>query len=66
MQMEWFDHSGQIVHAISELLELHSLIDVTLAADGKQIKVHRLILAAASDYFRVSEIQINLLKWMKQ
>jgi hypothetical protein len=30
------------------------LLDVTITAEGKKLKAHRVILSAASTYFRVS------------
>ena len=54
MQLEWSRHSDQVVSAISGLLETdQSLKDVTLSAQGRQLKAHRLMLAAASEYFKV-------------
>ena len=53
MMLEWGHHASQLVGAISDLLKKESLLDVTLAAGGKQMKVHKVILSAASDYFKV-------------
>ena len=54
MQLEWSRHSDQVVSAISRLLDTdQSLKDVTLSAQGRQLKAHRLMLAAASEYFKV-------------
>ena len=54
MQLEWSRHSAQVVSAISGLLDTdQSLKDVTLSAQGRQLKAHRLMLAAASEYFKV-------------
>lgn len=36
---------------MSILLNTKSLLDITLAAEGKFIKAHRVILAASSKYF---------------
>jgi hypothetical protein len=55
MQLEWSQHSAQLVGAICGLHSSdQSLKDVTLSAQGRQLKAHKLMLAAASDYFRVS------------
>lgn len=54
MQLEWSEHSGEMVGAISKLLKAEELLDLTLSAGGKTLRVHRLILSAASEYFRVS------------
>ena len=54
MQLEWSRHSEQVVSAIRGLQEIdQSLKDVTLSAGGRQLRAHRLMLAAASDYFKV-------------
>ena len=53
MQLEWVGHSGQLVDGVSELLDASQLVDVTLMAEGKKLRAHRLILSAASTYFRV-------------
>lgn len=52
MYLEWNCHSNQLVKSISQLWERGTLWDVTLTAEGKQLKAHRLILSAASDYFQ--------------
>ena len=39
------------------LFQDNDLTDVTLMAEGKQIKAHRLILSAYSPYFKVSQSQ---------
>lgn len=38
---------------IFSFLQDEKLTDVTLTADGKMVKAHKLILAAASKYFEV-------------
>ena len=57
MQLEWSRHSEQVVSAIRGLQEAdqQSLKDVTLSAGGRQLRAHRLMLAAASDYFKVQD-----------
>lgn len=53
MQLEWVDHSVQLLEGVSDLLKASKLVDVTITAEGKKIRAHRLILSAASTYFRV-------------
>ena len=56
MQLEWSRHSEQVVSAISGLQSSdQSLKDVTLSAQGRQLRAHRLMLAAASEYFKVRD-----------
>ena len=35
------------------MLHRQSLLDITLAAEGKYLKAHKVVLAAASKYFEV-------------
>lgn len=42
------------------LWQKQQLVDVTLAADGRFVHVHRIVLCASSDYFQVA---ISKLKW---
>lgn len=50
--LEWKNQSAFLVHALSSLRQNDTLTDCTIAADGKHIKAHRLILCACSPYFR--------------
>ena len=54
MQLEWINHPVQLLEGVSDLLKASKLVDVTITAEGKKIRAHRLILSAASTYFRVS------------
>ena len=56
MQLEWVNHSSQLLDGVSELLNSEDLLDVTITAEGKKIRAHRVILSAASSYFKVSYI----------
>ena len=59
MQVEWSDHPRDLVSRLSALLASHSMLDITLAAEGRFIKAHKVILAASSKYFEVNIIIIN-------
>jgi len=64
MQLSWTSHSSQLIDGIAEILDKNELLDVTLTAEGKQIRAHKIILSAASTYFRVSfKFIIMLLKF---
>jgi len=53
MLLEWPEHSKKIIEGVNSLhTDLSAFHDVTLSAEGKQIKAHRVILAAASTYFK--------------
>lgn len=54
MQLEWQDHSVNLVKSMSDLLDNRCLLDLVISAEGKQVKAHRLVMAAASDFFKVS------------
>ncbi|XP_059350479.1 protein tramtrack, beta isoform-like isoform X3 [Daphnia carinata] len=51
-RLHWKNHSPNFVTVFSQLLNTESLVDVTLAADGKQIQAHRVVLSACSTYFQ--------------
>ena len=53
--LKWNNHRSTILSVMDMLLEEESLVDVTLSADGQFIRAHRVILAACSPYFRVSQ-----------
>ena len=53
MQVEWPDHPRGLVSRLSSLLSSGSLLDITLAAEGRLIRAHKVILAASSKYFEV-------------
>ena len=57
-KVSWKDHHPYLIQLVHSLLERESLVDVTLAAEGQFIRVHRLILGACSHYF---EVNIELL-----
>ena len=47
------DHGPQLTARLSRLLAAQQLLDVSLAAEGRVIRAHRVVLAAASKYFEV-------------
>jgi BTB/POZ domain len=55
-RLHWKNHSPNFVSVFSQLLNTESLVDVTLACDGKQIQAHRVVLSACSTYFQVYKI----------
>lgn len=48
------NHHSKLSSRISELLSTNNLVDCTLAAEGKFLKAHRVILSVSSPYFAVS------------
>lgn len=60
MLLEWPEHSKKLIEGVNSLhTNFAAFHDVTLSAEGKQIKAHRVILAAASTYFKVSKLTIS-------
>ena len=59
MLLEWPEHDKKLVEGLSNLHQLNAFHDVTLSAEGKQIKAHRVILASASTYFKVIINDVN-------
>ena len=53
--LKWNGHYATIVSMLDSLLQKESLVDVTLAAEGKFINVHRFMLFACSTYFEVNK-----------
>ena len=60
--LRWNNHHSTLVSVMDALLQKGTLVDVTLAAEGKSIQVHRLVLCACSNYFQVSLI-LNRIWW---
>ena len=61
--LKWNSHHSTIISMMDYLLERESLTDVTLAAEGKFVNVHRFMLFACSPYFEVifcSSIRLKL------
>ena len=53
--MDWPNHASQLVGDIGRLRQRGELFDVVLSAEGKHARAHRVVLAAASEYFHVSK-----------
>ncbi|XP_016840247.1 broad-complex core protein isoforms 1/2/3/4/5-like isoform X3 [Nasonia vitripennis] len=50
--LRWNNHSLNFVTVFESLLKAEAFTDVTVAADGVQIKCHKMVLAACSTYFQ--------------
>ncbi|CAK1549255.1 unnamed protein product [Leptosia nina] len=50
--LSWADHLESISKGLSSLQQKEELVDMTLAADGHFIKVHKVIMAIASQFFK--------------
>lgn len=51
--LRWNNHPANLVSVFSGLYSSETLVDVTLAAEGKHIQAHKMLLSACSDYFQV-------------
>ncbi len=55
--LRWNNHPSNLVSVFSGLFSSETLVDVTLAAEGKHIQAHKMLLSACSDYFQVPPVQ---------
>ncbi|XP_019766192.1 longitudinals lacking protein, isoforms J/P/Q/S/Z isoform X8 [Dendroctonus ponderosae] len=49
--LRWNNHQSTLVSVFDSLLEHEKLVDCTLAAEGKLLKAHKVVLSACSPYF---------------
>lgn len=54
--LRWNNHQSTLISVFDTLLENETLVDCTLAAEGKFLKAHKVVLSACSPYFAVSII----------
>lgn len=52
--LRWNNHQSTLVAVFDTLLENGTLVDCTLAAEGKFLNAHKVVLSACSPYFEVS------------
>ncbi|RXG72424.1 Broad-complex core protein isoforms 1/2/3/4/5 [Armadillidium vulgare] len=50
--LRWNNFQSNIVTSFEALLDREEFVDVTLTAEGKSLKAHRVLLSACSPYFR--------------
>ena len=48
----WNNHPVNLVSVFTGLYHSETLVDVTLAAEGKHLQAHKMLLSACSDYFQ--------------
>jgi hypothetical protein len=51
--LRWNNHQPNFISVFSSLLLNETLVDVTLAAEGRQLQAHKVVLSACSSYFQV-------------
>ncbi|XP_071634119.1 uncharacterized protein [Temnothorax longispinosus] len=49
--LRWNNHQSTLIQNFDTLLESGTLVDCTLAAEGKTLKAHKVVLSACSPYF---------------
>jgi len=49
--LRWNNHQSTLISVFDTLLESETLVDCTLAAEGKFLKAHKVVLSACSPYF---------------
>uniref|UniRef100_A0A0A9XPR6 Protein bric-a-brac 2 n=1 Tax=Lygus hesperus TaxID=30085 RepID=A0A0A9XPR6_LYGHE len=50
--LRWNNHLPNFISVFTNLLTKELLVDVTLAAEGKQLQAHKVVLSACSTYFQ--------------
>ena len=56
VNLHWAGHQSALVGLMQEMLAQDNFLDVTLAAEGQHINVHRFALMASSPYFKVRKL----------
>lgn len=64
--LRWNNHQSTLIQNFDTLLESGTLVDCTLAAEGKYLKAHKVVLSACSPYFEVSLIFLIIFNWQKK
>ncbi|KAJ2954124.1 hypothetical protein O0L34_g2346 [Tuta absoluta] len=50
--LRWNNHQPNFISMFTSLLNTQTLVDVTLAAEGKHLQAHKVVLSACSNYFQ--------------
>ena len=50
--LKWNNYQENLLSVFDQLLHQESLVDVTLATEGKSLKCHKVVLSACSSYFK--------------
>ncbi|XP_015517421.1 longitudinals lacking protein, isoforms H/M/V isoform X1 [Neodiprion pinetum] len=50
--LRWNNHQPNFISVFSNLLNNETLVDVTLAAEGRHLQAHKVVLSACSTYFQ--------------
>ncbi|KAK7869678.1 hypothetical protein R5R35_010036 [Gryllus longicercus] len=52
LSLRWQDHHEALLAVFENLLRSNTLVDCTLAAEGRTLKAHKVVLSACSPYFQ--------------
>uniref|UniRef100_A0A8D8YJ65 Protein bric-a-brac 2 n=1 Tax=Cacopsylla melanoneura TaxID=428564 RepID=A0A8D8YJ65_9HEMI len=50
--LRWHNYQSSLLSTLPQLLDGNDLTDVTLSAGGRNLKAHKVVLSACSDYFK--------------
>ncbi|KAL1129322.1 hypothetical protein AAG570_013851 [Ranatra chinensis] len=57
--LKWNNHQSTLVSLFPSLLDTNTFVDCTLAAGGKQVHAHKVVLSACSPYLKELLVQHN-------
>ena len=60
--LKWNNYQLSLTSAFKHLLEEEDFVDVTLSAEGKSLKAHKVVLSACSTYFRSENLAAQCLQ----
>ena len=55
--LRWTNHGSHVLGVFVQLLRDESLVDVTLSAEGRSVRAHKMVLSACSSFFRTLFVQ---------
>ncbi|CAK1554706.1 unnamed protein product [Leptosia nina] len=50
--LRWNNYQSNLTSCFDQLFQTETLVDVTLACDGRKLKAHKVVLSACSPYFQ--------------
>ena len=63
LHLRWSSYESTLLMSVSDLWDAGAMTDVTLSAEGRSIKAHKVVLSACSGYFKeVLQVSNTFLK----